>query len=232
MILSGISCLLFRTKQLSTFTQNPCNNFTSGFWGFKKQKGLRLILAGSKQVWEPTRPVWIAWIGWLLLQDCTDSHSLLLLLIKTLLSLTQTYSNIYLQGLVLLPNSHLGKLIVTFFVFAPCSSLSQSQPWTGSQWKAVRWSVWNTCYKKSGFGSVGPIPSWTNEDWLDMVYGDMFFWETCSFKFGLNPSFTICHVALYVHHIQCIESPPAGWSIEDWSQSPKWRLRCWLLGHI
>lgn len=53
------------------------------------------------------------------LQDCIktslDSHSWLLLLTKPLLSLTQKMSNIYPQGLVSLPNSHLWKLTVTFF---------------------------------------------------------------------------------------------------------------------
>lgn len=75
------------------------------------------------------------------LQDCIEtsinSHSLLLLLTKPLLCLTQMNSDPYLRGLV--PNSHLGQHIVNSLCFLLlCLNLSQSQT---MDWKPMTISV-------------------------------------------------------------------------------------------
>lgn len=129
----------------STSSQNSHSPFISASRGLTKDKGIENgILARRKETWGTysTSLVWLIciWIQLtLLLQNCIetsiDSHSLLLLLTKPLLSLTQTKSSLYLQALVSLPNCN-------FLCF--CSSfMSYYQTWTVSE-KPVSISVEQT----------------------------------------------------------------------------------------
>lgn len=160
-ILSSISSILFLFSLKVFFTLLNKWFDWANHWPQPLWILKKKIKGLKKQMWEPTWP---------------------------LLSLTLTNSNLYLQELVSLPNSHLGKLVVTFFVFAPCSRLSQTQTWTGSQWEALRWSVWNK------FESVEPVPSWTNNVWLWMVCGDWL-----CFEMGSNKVLTPCSQLVTVH---------------------------------